>query len=482
MNKKLTIISFFIYLASAAYGQSDSDSTFNSRLKLTTQFQNGSYINWFEPESENTYDISYSGIQTFHNTSLEGGFSYTNKVQKNTLWTYYSPEIYPYLLLEGSIKTNFSDDFSLYAGYYQTLTEKINLGIRTSYTNSISFNRTDPRFKIFGYKLELKPRIRVKTENLNLCIEPILNTSSREINMQIEGYYPFNIYQLLGLGFSQNVVRYEVYTGKIKQSKFGTNGNISYSKKRFSAGLDAKYNYGKIYINKSNISWSVLIPEAAIETSFLETNPFVRLNRQSVTHILSYTHRIQNKIGKEYIRRQMTDSLTSSERWEIYGITDKYQQADVYHNIDYGLHYKYSHKEISLHTGLESEDHREKYVGIVKDYTYRYKIITPHILLSYKSAVNKHLLVIEGGYSKRKFTLLNNEVLAGIATDDIYHREFNYLSGNAGILRLNGTFGTFHKLFGSESFSRFIIKSMFIRPENQKKMRSEIEISLQLDF
>ncbi|MFC0876580.1 DUF6850 family outer membrane beta-barrel protein [Saccharicrinis sp. FJH2] len=482
MNKIRTIILFHIFLTGHLFGQADSVSTFNSHLNLFSRFSSGEYFNWNEPEYENRYGIFYSGFQLFKDIKLEGGLSYQSIEQKNTYCPYYIPDVYPYLLFEKSKKSFYNNNISFYGGYYHDLTKNINLGARISYTNSIRYSKIDPRFKITGYILDLKPVINISFYQLKLCLEPFFINSGNEINMQIMGLYPVEIYQLLGLGLTENVFDYDSYTGEITQRKMGMDGDIAYTGKRIQAMLKVGVHQNNSKVNQSNISWSVLIPEASIKSSVFSLEPNISLIDNRFTHTLSYTFTGQNKTGKEYIKRKFNDSLIVSEYWEIYGTVYKYQQNDRFQKFAYTLNFKQGQSSFSVNSGLESLIHKEKYAGIINVYKYSYKLLSPFLLLSFEQQCSKNMFSLEAGFSKQLFTLSENDILDGIAADYVYHKEIQYFNGNAGILRFNGTFGKYHKLFGSGGAGYIGLNSKFIIPENGQSMRSVVEISLQLDF
>ncbi|MFB6317006.1 DUF6850 family outer membrane beta-barrel protein [Saccharicrinis sp. FJH54] len=482
MNKIKSIILFHIFLTGHLFGQADSGSTFNSHLNLFSRFSSGEYFNWNEPEYENRYGISYTGFQLFNDIKLEGGLSYQSIEQKNTFWPFYTPDIYPYLLFEKSKKTFYSNNISLYGGYYHDLTKKINLGALVSYANSITYNRIDPRFKITGYKLGLKPVLKVNYYQLKLCLIPLIINSGNEFDMQIKGLHPVEIYQLLGLGLSENVFDYEFYTGKITQRKLGIDGDVAYASKRLQALLKIQAHQDNSKVTQSNISWSVLIPEALIKSSVFSLEPNISLMGKRFTHKLSYSFTQQNKTGKEFIKRKFNDSLIVSEYWKIYGTVDKYLQYDLFQKFAYVLDFKLRHYNLSLNSGIESTEHKENYEGIIQRYKYSYKWISPFVLLSFERKSPNYIFSLEAGFSKRLFNLSENDILDGIPSDYVYYKEIQYFNRNAGILSFNGTFGKYHKLFGSESLSHIGLNSTFIIPENGQSMRSVVEISLQVDF
>ncbi|MFB6342788.1 DUF6850 family outer membrane beta-barrel protein [Saccharicrinis sp. FJH62] len=481
MNKRLLVILYILFLFFSLTGQIEADSIYNSHLRLYTEICKGEYINWYEPATESIYGISYSGNKSFNSAFMEGGLSFRSGIKNNTYWPLYSPEIYPYMLFEESVKTFYNDIISLYGGYYHNVADKLNLGVRTSYINSISYNRSDPRFKSEGYDLEIKPAIRFKNIHFKLSLEPIIKASGSEINMQTQGYNAYEIYHFLGLGHTENVLSYASYTGEIKKMSFGTNALLNYTGEIYQINLKNRYHLGETKIHQSNISWNILNPVAVLNSRIFILEPSIKLNINNILHNFSYIYNLQSKTGQEFIK-QDTDSPTSGESWEVYGTTDKYQQTELSHRVSYSVQFIARNQELMILTGIERKQHNERYVGIIKDYHFNYSLTTPYVFLSYNTWIKQNLYAVKTGFSKKYFDLTDLDIIPGIPSEYTYDKEINYYYGNPYIININGTFGTYHKLFGLESFGRIGLNSTFIIPENGQSMRSVVEISLQVDF
>lgn len=484
MIKFLPYMVFLFAVYVPAFSQDRSSvKHFGNGFKTYSELKFGEFTNWDEAEQETKTGASFWGSKLLNKSFLTGSFKYENTRKSGTIWPFLHANYNPYLIVDFTNKNFIGNAINMNGIYAYEHDSMLTSAVSVNYTTGSDYNRSDPRYKIDYYDFNFSPSLRLSLKNGYFALSPELQMGKTELNMVTELHdRSVVVYQLLGLGVTQNPEIVEIYNMLSRYENIGATFVHAFNKGSLGYGIELSLLNTKVRIDKSNINWSVFIPEAVLNGIKTNLSAHISYKNKNTSHSILYAFNSVSNTGEEFIRHQTVVPNSAVIIWKTFGANDNYKFWSTLNRVNYSLLNDNGNRVLTFLTGISSMFETESYFTNNDTYNTRFSMYEPMVQLGYEKQYANNSLRFDAGLQKNILQSYDYRLLNGEISEVTLLRKLSYLKSNANIMSFSAIFGREIRLKERNCFAKFELSGKIISPDTGKKTRTLISASLQFDF